>query len=110
CACGDYLVCLKTTFSKFEKGDWPLDRLEAMSVLLTVVKSGSFSAAARELGVPVANVSRKIVELERHLNTGIPIRSSRRMTVTDAGRSYVEAFNRILDEIEEPGATARREL
>ena len=44
-----------------------------MSVLLTVVKAGSFSAAARELGVPVANVSRKIAELERHLNTGILI-------------------------------------
>ena len=81
-----------------------------MSMLLTVVKAGSFSAAARELGLPVANVSRKIAELERHLNTGILIRSSRRMTLTDAGRSYVEACKRILDEIEEAERTASGEF
>ena len=80
-----------------------------MSVLLTVVKAGSFSAAARELGVPVANVSRKIAELERHLNTGLLIRSSRRMTLTDAGRSYVEACKRILEDVHEAERAASGE-
>jgi DNA-binding transcriptional LysR family regulator len=86
-----------------------MDRLEAMSVLLTVVKTGSFSAASRKLGVPVANVSRKISELEQHLKTGILIRSSRRMTLTDAGRSYVEACKRILENVEEAERAATGE-
>src|SRR5882724_8756498 len=86
-----------------------MDRLEAMSVLLTVVKTGSFSAASRKLGVPVANVSSKIFELEQHLKTGILIRSSRRMTLTDAGRSYVEACKRILENVEEAERAATGE-
>ena len=86
-----------------------MDRLEAMSVLLTVVKTGSFSAASRKLGVPVANVSRRIAELEQHLKTGILIRSSRRMTLTDAGRAYVEACRRILESIDEAERAATGE-
>ena len=86
-----------------------MDRLDAMSVLLTVVKTGSFSAASRKLGVPVASVSRKISELEQHLKTGILIRSSRRMTLTDAGRSYVEACKHILENVEEAERAATGE-
>jgi len=86
-----------------------MDRLDAMSVLLAVVKTGSFSAASRTLGVPVASVSRKVSELEEHLRTGILIRSSRRMTLTDAGRSYVEACKRILESVEEAERAAAGE-
>lgn len=77
-----------------------VDRLDAMSVLLVVAKSGSFSAASRRLGVPVATISRKISELEAHLKTRLFIRSSRQMNLTDAGRSYVEACKQILEEID----------
>jgi DNA-binding transcriptional LysR family regulator len=41
-----------------------MDRLEAMSILLKVVDKGSFSGASRDLGVPLATVSRKVNELE----------------------------------------------
>ena len=41
-----------------------MDRLEAMTILLRVVDKGSFSAASRDLGVPLATVSRKVNELE----------------------------------------------
>jgi DNA-binding transcriptional LysR family regulator len=67
-----------------------MDRLDAMSTLLTVVKTGSFSAASRELGVPVASVSRRISDLEERLKTRILIRSSRQMALTDSGRSHVD--------------------
>ena len=41
-----------------------MDRLEAMTILLRVVEKGSFSAASRELRMPLATVSRKVKELE----------------------------------------------
>ena len=44
-----------------------MDRLEAMSILLSVVETGSLSAAGRKLNVPLATVSRKVSELEAHL-------------------------------------------
>lgn len=78
-----------------------MDRFDSMSVLLAVVKNGSFSAASRTLGIPVATVSRKILELESRLGATILIRSSRRMTLTDAGHAYVAACRRILDDVEE---------
>lgn len=86
-----------------------MDRLDAMSVLLTVVKTGSFSAASRKLGVPIATVSRNISDLETHLKTQVLIRSSRQMTLTDAGRAYVEACKQILEKVEEAERAAAGE-
>ena len=73
-----------------------MDRLEAMSVLVTAAETGSLSAASRALGAPLTTVSRKVSDLERHLKTQLLNRSSRRLTLTDAGRSYVAACRRIL--------------
>lgn len=78
-----------------------MDRLDAMSLLLTVVEAGSLSAAGRKLGVPLATVSRKISDLEAHLRTQLLTRSTRHMALTDAGHSYVAACRRILDQVEE---------
>jgi DNA-binding transcriptional LysR family regulator len=86
-----------------------LDRLESMSVLLAVVDAGSMSAASRRLGSPLATVSRKVLELEAHLKTRLLIRSSRRVTLTEAGRSYVAASRRILDEVGEAERAAAGE-
>ena len=78
-----------------------MDRLEAMTVLVAVVEGGSLSAGARRLGMPLPTVSRKVAELEAHLGTRLLDRSSRRITETDAGRSYVLACRRILDDLAE---------
>ncbi|MET0314754.1 MAG: LysR family transcriptional regulator, partial [Hansschlegelia sp.] len=78
-----------------------MDRLEAMSVLLAVVEEGSLSGASRRLRTPLATVSRKVAELERHLRTQLLVRTSRRVQLTDAGRVYVEAARRILEQVEE---------
>ena len=86
-----------------------MDRLEAMSVLLAVVDAGSLSAASRRLGSPLATVSRKVLELEAHLKTRLLIRSSRRVTLTEAGRSYVAACRRILDEVSDAERVAAGE-
>ncbi|MBX9588063.1 MAG: LysR family transcriptional regulator [Hyphomonadaceae bacterium] len=86
-----------------------MDRLEAMAVLLAAVDSGSLSAASRQLGLPLTTVSRKVLDLEAHLKTRLLIRSSRRVTVTDAGRAYVAACRRILEEVGEAERAATGE-
>jgi DNA-binding transcriptional LysR family regulator len=78
-----------------------MDRLESMSILLTVVESGSLSAASRQLNTPLTTISRKISDLESHLRTSLLTRSSRKVTLTDAGKSYVAACKRILEEVAE---------
>jgi len=72
-----------------------------MSILVTVSEAGSLSAAARRLGTPLATVSRKVSDLETHLKTRLLNRSNRRVTLTDAGQSYVAACKRILEEVGE---------
>jgi len=78
-----------------------MDRLGAMTIFLKVVEAGSLSAAARQLEVPVATVSRRIAELEAHLKTRMLNRSSRRLSLTEAGGLYLEASKRILEQLEE---------
>ena len=78
-----------------------MDRLEAMSVIIAVTETGSFSAASRRLGIPVATVSRKVSELECRLKAELFQRSSRRMTLTDAGRAYIEACKRIIEQVDD---------
>lgn len=72
-----------------------------MSILLTVVDTGSLSAAARRLGMPLPTVSRKVAELEAHLRTRLLHRTTRQLSLTEAGAAYVAACRRILDEIGE---------
>jgi DNA-binding transcriptional LysR family regulator len=86
-----------------------MDRLESMSILVTAVDAGSLSAASRRLGIPLATVSRKVSELEVHLNTRLLTRSGRRLVLTNAGRDYVAACQRILEEVEEAERTATGE-
>jgi DNA-binding transcriptional LysR family regulator len=86
-----------------------MDRLNAMSVLVAVVEAGTLSAASRRLGTPLATVSRRIAELEAHLKTRLLNRSPRQITLTDAGRSYVEACRRILEQVDEAERAASGE-
>ena len=76
-----------------------MDRFEAMSVLLEVVETGSISAASRKLRVPLATISRKISDLEEHLNARLLMRSNRRVVLTEAGRAFVSASRHILADL-----------
>jgi DNA-binding transcriptional LysR family regulator len=87
-----------------------MDRLESMSTLLAAVEAGSLSAASRKLRMPLATVSRKVSELEAHLRTRLVNRTSRRLTLTDAGRSYVAACKRILEAIDDAERSASGEF
>ena len=86
-----------------------MNRLESMSMLVAVVDAGSLSAAARRLGMPLATVSRKIGELESHLKTRLLHRTTRQLSLTEAGSSYVAACRRILEEIGEAERVATGE-
>ena len=64
-----------------------MDRLEAMSVLVAAVDDRQpVRRRAASWRMPLATVSRKLSELEAHLGTRLLIRSTRKLTLTDAGR------------------------
>jgi DNA-binding transcriptional LysR family regulator len=86
-----------------------MDRVEAMSIFLTVVEAGSLSAAARRLNAPLATVSRKVSDLESHLRTKLFNRSSHKLVLTEAGSSYVAACRRILADVMEAERAASGE-
>jgi len=86
-----------------------MDRFDAMSVFVTVVEAGSFSAAGRKLGMALPTVSRKIAELESRIKTRLLIRSTTRLALTDAGRSYLAACRNILDCVDEAERNAAGE-
>lgn len=67
----------------------------------SVVRGGSFTAAAALLGMPKSTVSRKIAELEARIGARLLQRTTRRVSLTDAGRAYYEHAARIVSEIEE---------
>lgn len=77
-----------------------MDRLSAMALLVKVAELGSMSAAARVLNMPLTTVSRQIGELENTLGVRLMIRTTRKLTLTDAGIDYVAAARRILEEVE----------
>jgi DNA-binding transcriptional LysR family regulator len=86
-----------------------LDRLEAMGLLAEVVNHGSFSAAGRQLGIPLPTISRKIGELEAHLKTQLLVRTTRKLLLTDAGAAFLVAARRILKQTEEAERVASGE-
>ena len=86
-----------------------MDRLEAMSILVASAEAGSFSAAGRQLGVPLPTISRKVADLEAHLNTQLFVRSTRKLSLTEAGLAYVAACKRILEQVDEAESQASGE-
>jgi DNA-binding transcriptional LysR family regulator len=80
--------------------------LAEMAVFAKTVTTSSLSAAARELGVSTAAVSRKLASLEARLGVRLLNRTTRRIALTDEGARYYEACVRILAEIEEAEAQA----
>ena len=80
------------------------DSLQEMSVFARVVAAGSLSAAARELGLSPALISRRLAALEARLGVRLINRTTRSLHLTDDGASYYEACTRVLSDIEEADA------
>jgi DNA-binding transcriptional LysR family regulator len=78
-----------------------MDQLTALRIFRNVVQRGSFAAASRELRLSPAAISKNIGELEAHLAARLFNRTTRRMSLTEAGSLYYERVVRILDDLEE---------
>ena len=83
-----------------------MDKLTNMSVYVKVVEMGSFTAVANHLDSTVGNVSRAVSALENVLDTRLLQRSTRRLSVTDAGRRFYERCTKILADLENAEAEA----
>lgn len=84
-----------------------MDRLAAMEAFVLVVDAGSFSAAARRLGVGQPAVSKLVAQLERRLGVKLLARTTRGLTPTEAGRNYYERARRSIQEADEADLAAR---
>lgn len=73
--------------------------LAAMQVFVSVVDSGSFSESARRLGISQPSVSRQVNALEEHLGVRLLQRSTRRLSLTEAGQIYYEKARRIQQDV-----------
>ena len=76
-----------------------MNRLENMETFVRVVETGGISAAADKLNIAKSAVSRRLKVLESHLGVELFHRTTRKMNLTDTGRSYYQDCVRILDEI-----------
>ena len=83
-----------------------LDRVTGMQVFVRVATLGSFSAAARALGLSQTMVTKHVAALEDRLGIKLLHRSTRKLVLTEGGRNYLTACERILAEIEEAEASA----
>lgn len=81
-----------------------------MQVFARIVDAGSLTAAAGALGLSVPSVVRSLAALERAIGVRLLNRTTRRSSLTDAGREYYERCRRVLAEVEEADAqmSARR--
>jgi DNA-binding transcriptional LysR family regulator len=93
----------------FSFNEISMDRIDAMNVFVTVVETRSLSAASRKLRMPLPTVSRKVSDLEAHLKARLLNRSTRQLTLTDAGSAYLTACRRILDDVSEAERAATGE-
>src|SRR5512137_2800477 len=77
------------------------DRDVSMQTFVRAVDGGSLSAAARALGKSLAAVSRTVSQLEERLGVRLLHRSTRKLTLTEAGASYYDSAKRLLAEIDD---------
>lgn len=83
-----------------------MDILHSMTVFVAVVEQASLVRAAEALGTSGAAVSRQIAALEDHLGARLLHRTTRRLSVTDAGQDYYNRAKQILSDVAEADAAA----
>ena len=83
-----------------------MDRLQAMKVLQRVADEGGFAAAARTLGMSPAGATRMVAALEEHLGVRLLQRTTRKLSLTEAGEAYLLRVRSILHEVEDAESAA----
>lgn len=84
-----------------------MSRFAAMEVFIRVVETGSFSGAARLLNVQQPAVSKSVAQLEKRLGVQLLLRTTHRLTPTEAGQGFYERAKRAVEEAEEAEMVAR---
>ena len=84
-----------------------MDRFLAVSTFAKVVELGSFARAAERIGLSTSAVSRQVSELESHLNVRLLNRTTRRLSLTEAGQSFYEHSVQLLADLEDAEASVR---
>ncbi|MDL5037003.1 LysR family transcriptional regulator [Comamonas resistens] len=84
-----------------------MDRLLTMRVFQSVADEGGFSAAARKLDMSVPTVTRLVADLEQHLGTRLMQRTTRSVTLTEAGEAYLQRVRGILVEVDDAFSMAQ---
>ena len=83
-----------------------MDRIMSMQAFVQVVDSGSFSGAARRLGVSPALVTGHVQSLEKRLGVQLLNRTTRKLNLTEIGRGFYDRSSRILAEVDEAESLA----
>ena len=83
------------------------DRLFALRLFARVARKGSFSAAGRELNIPQSTASRTIATLEREIGVALFVRTTRAVTLTDAGLDFLGRVEAVLAELDDAEHAAR---
>jgi DNA-binding transcriptional LysR family regulator len=83
------------------------DQLQELSVFVRAAETGSFSKTARGFGLSQPSVSRMVASLEARLGVKLLLRTTRRVTPTDAGTVYLERARRVLGDLDEAAHAAR---
>lgn len=78
-----------------------MDKLSNMKAFALVAQTGSFAEAARRMGLATSVVSKRVKDLEAFLSTRLLQRTTRKVSLTDTGYSYLEYVRKFLDELEE---------
>ncbi|MBP0588157.1 LysR family transcriptional regulator [Paraburkholderia sp. LEh10] len=81
-----------------------MDKLQALRAFVEVAESGGFSSAARKLELATSSVTRAIDALEEGLGTALLNRTTRQVTLSDAGKTYYSRAKRILEDVAEADA------
>ncbi|MHB8268413.1 LysR family transcriptional regulator [Bradyrhizobium sp.] len=83
------------------------DRLQELTAFVRAGETGSFSRVARELGLSQPSISRMVASLEARLGVKLLLRTTRHVTLTDAGRTFLDRARQILGELNDAENAAR---
>src|SRR5438105_9588875 len=106
------------THKKNEQSPRSLGNLRRLAYFVSVVETGSFTAAAERLGITKAVVSQQVARLESEFRTSLLVRSTRRVQPTEAGQAFYlrcamilreaeDAFDELTDSTSEPSGMLR---
>ena len=85
-----------------------MNRLHALECFVAVVESGQFSVAAERLGIGKSVISRRVSELEEHLGALLLQRTTRKLSLTDAGREFYPRAVQVLEDLDEAEQSVSR--